>query len=65
MKSLPVEEFLLGLPEETRLQIADTIILLESGHRLKMPLSRRLSNIRPELHELRIRDRSGQVRVFY
>jgi phage-related protein len=61
----PVEEFLLALPEETRLEIADAIVLLESGHRLEMPLSRNLSGIRPGLHELRIRDKSGQVRVVY
>ena len=61
----PVEEFLLSLPEETRLEIADAMVLLESGHRLEMPLSRNLSGIRPGLHELRIRDRAGQVRVIY
>lgn len=61
----PVEEFLLALPEETRLEIADAMVLLESGQRLEMPLSRNLSRIRPGLHELRIRDRAGQVRVVY
>ncbi len=61
----PVEEFLLALPEETRLEIADAMVLLESGQRLEMPLSRNLSSIRPGLHELRIRDRAGQVRVIY
>jgi phage-related protein len=61
----PVEEFLLALPEETRLEIADAMVLLESGQRLEMPLSRSLSGIRPGLHELRVRDRAGQVRVIY
>jgi phage-related protein len=61
----PVEAFLLALPGETRLEIADALVLLESGHRLEMPLSRNLSGIRPGLHELRIRDRAGQVRVIY
>ncbi len=61
----PVEEFLLALPEEARLEIADAMVLLESGQRLEMPLSRNLSGIRPRLHELRIRDRAGQVRVVY
>lgn len=61
----PVEEFLLALPEETRLEIADALVLLESGQRLAMPLSRNLSSIRPGLHELRIRDKAGQVRVVY
>lgn len=27
----PVEEFILGLPEETRLEIADAVALLERG----------------------------------
>jgi phage-related protein len=53
------------LPEEKRLEIADALVLLESGQRLEMPLSRNLSSIRPGLHELRFRDRSGQVRVIY
>ncbi len=30
-----------------------------------MPLSRNLSNIRPGLHELRFREKAGQVRVIY
>lgn len=61
----PVEEFLRGLPEETRLEVADALVLLESGQALAMPLSRSLSGIRPGLHELRFRDRAGQVRVIY
>ena len=61
----PVEEFLLGLPEATRLAVADAIVLLESGRALEMPLSRNLASIRPGLHELRFRDKAGQVRVIY
>jgi len=61
----PVEEFLIALPEETRLEVADAIVLLESGQKLEMPLSRNLSSIRPGLHELRFRDKTGQVRVVY
>ena len=38
----PVEEFFLALPEVTRLEIAAALILLESGHRLEMPLSKNL-----------------------
>ena len=30
-----------------------------------MPLSRNLSGIFPGLHEIRLKDRTGQVRVFY
>lgn len=61
----PVEEFLLGLPEATRLEIFDAVAILQSGSTLSMPLSRNLSGIRFGLHELRVRDRRGQVRVFY
>jgi phage-related protein len=61
----PVEDFLLGLPEATRLEVADAIVLLESGQTLEMPLNRNLASIRPGLHELRFRDKAGQVRVIY
>ena len=61
----PVEEFLLGLPEATRLEVADALLLLEGGQALEMPLSRNLAGIRPGLHELRFRDKAGQVRVVY
>lgn len=60
-----VEEFLLGLPAATRLEIVDAIVLLQGRAHLSMPLSRNLASIRPGLHELRVRDRTGQVRVFY
>ena len=61
----PVEEFVLALPEQTRLEIVDAIALLGSGRKLEMPLSRNLSSIRPGLHELRFQDRAGQVRIIY
>ena len=41
------------------------ISLLDSGRALEMPLSRNLSSIRPGLHELRFRDKAGQVRIVY
>jgi phage-related protein len=47
------------------LEVFDAITLLQNGVVFSMPLSRDLSGIRPGLHELRFRDRSGQVRVFY
>ena len=61
----PVEKFVLALPEQARLEIVDAIALLRSGLKLEMPLSRNLSSIRPGLHELRFRDRAGQVRIIY
>lgn len=60
-----MEDFLLGLPEATRLEVVDALLLLESGQALEMPLSRNLAGIRSGLHELRFRDRAGQVRVIY
>ncbi len=60
-----VEEFVSELPESTRLEFVDAINLLAEGQSLSMPLSRNLSSIRPGLHELRFRDKAGQVRVFY
>ncbi len=61
----PVEDFLRGLPEATRLEVADALLLLESGQTLGMPQSRNLGAIHPGLHELRLRDRAGHVRVIY
>ena len=61
----PVEEFVLSLPNKTRWEFADAIVLLESAQKLELPLSRNLSSIRPGLHELRFRDKAGQVRVIY
>lgn len=56
---------MLGLPSATQLEVADAVVLLESGKILSMPISRNLSSIKPGLHELRFRDKAGQVRVFY
>ena len=61
----PVEEFIMSLPESTRLEVFDAISLLDSGKTLVMPHSKNLSSIRPGLHELRLRDKVGQVRVIY
>lgn len=61
----PVEEFLREQSEEIRTAFLDAVNLLTSGQRLSMPLSRNLSGVFPGLHELRLKDRSGQIRVFY
>ena len=53
------------MPESTKLEVADALVLLDSGKTLAMPLSRSLSRIRPGLSELRFRDRAGQVRLIY
>ncbi len=63
-KSL-VKEFILALSDEARREIFDAVLLLEQGQVLAMPLSRNLASIHPALHELRLKDRAGQIRVFY
>jgi phage-related protein len=61
----PVKEFIFALPEEKKREFIDALELLELGQTLVMPLSRNLASIYPGLHELRLRDRAGQIRVFY
>jgi len=61
----PVEEFLVDCSFQIRADFFDAISLLDAGRVLGMPLSRNLSGIYPGLNELRLADRSGQVRIFY
>ena len=61
----PVEEFLADCSKGVQTEFVDAVTLLESGLSLSMPLSRPLPSIAPSLHELRFRDRGGQVRFFY
>lgn len=61
----PVEEFLAECSEGIRSDFFDALSMLLGGHNLSLPLSRNLSSIHAGLHELRLKDRRGQVRVFY
>ncbi len=61
----PVEEFLLDCSLEIRSAFLDAVNLLAGGQNLSMPVSRPLANIHQGLHELRMKDRNGQVRIFY
>ncbi len=61
----PVEEFLHDCSKEMRADFFDAANLLASGLSLSFPLSRNLSSIHSGLHELRLKDRTGQIRVFY
>jgi len=61
----PVEDFLAGMPRDIQLDFLDAISKLTRGYLLSMPLSRNLSNIVSGLHELRFKDRAGQIRFFY
>ncbi|MBI1908873.1 MAG: type II toxin-antitoxin system RelE/ParE family toxin [Deltaproteobacteria bacterium] len=61
----PVEEFLREQSEEIRSNFVDATALLVSGQTLSMPLARHLSGIYPGIYELRMKDRNGQIRIFY
>jgi len=61
----PVKEFIASLPGETRAEILALLRRLENGEVLSMPQSRSMSSLAHGLHELRVRDSEGQVRVFY
>ena len=61
----PVEEFLKHCSESIQSDFVDALSLLSQGMKLQMPLNRPLSSIYSGLHELRFKDRSGQVRFFY
>ncbi len=60
-----METFLRECSKEVQGEFLDAVSLLEQGRVLPMPLSRNLSNIYHGLHELRFKDRGGQVRFFY
>jgi phage-related protein len=61
----PVEAFLKDCSRTVQQEFLDAVALLEQGKLLSMPLSRSLSSVYHGLHELRFRDRGGQVRFFY
>ena len=61
----PVEEFLARLSQEMRTDFMDSLLLMEEGRSLSMPISRNLSSVHRGLHELRLKDRSGAYRFFY
>ena len=61
----PVEEFLQECSAGLRGDFFDAVSLLSAGQVLQMPVSRNLSSVHAGLHELRLKDRAGQVRVFY
>ncbi len=61
----PVEEFLNECSQELRGDFFDAINLLALGQNLTMPVSKNLASIHHGLHELRLKDRSGQIRIFY
>ena len=46
-------------------QIAETLDLLAAGVSIGMPLSRPIPDIAHGVHELRVKDHTGQYRIFY
>lgn len=48
-----------------RLRLAELLDLLSAGENLGMPVSRPMSGVASGVHELRLKDISGQYRVFY
>lgn len=54
-----------SLSLDLRFRIAELLDLLASGESIGMPLSRPMPDLVTGAHELRIKDRSGQYRVFY
>lgn len=61
----PVEEFLSDCSTDIRSDFFDAVNLLVAGQVLAMPLSRNLASIHQGLHELRLKDRNGPIRIFY
>ena len=61
----PVREFLLECSKDLRSDSWNAVDSLETRENLTMPLSRNLSNIHSGLHELRLKDHTGQFRFFY
>lgn len=54
-----------ALPDEIRGDLSDALARLDTGLSLSMPLSRPMPSIGRGVHELRLKDRSGQYRVVY
>ncbi len=52
-------------PQPIKEDILDAIAKLRIGLSLSMPLSRSMPSIGTNVHELRLKDRSGQFRVIY
>lgn len=61
----PIEDFLSTLSIEVKEDYFDAEDRLAQGENLTMPLSKPLSNIHKNLHELRFKDAAGIYRFFY
>ena len=61
----PCQREVLTFPAEVRGDLADALARLDVGMKLFMPLSRPMPSIGRGVHELRLKDRSGQYRVVH
>lgn len=61
----PIREFIDELSYLLQEELVEAIDVLESGEILKMPLSKPLYNVYRGLNELRLKDNSGNYRIFY
>lgn len=60
-----VKPILRDFPEDIRREIGKAIFELQQGAKLTMPLARAMPEIGSNVHEIRVKDRSGAYRVFY
>ena len=54
-----------SLPLAVREDLADALALLDEGLTLSLPLSRPMPSLGRGVHELRLKDRSGNYRIIY
>ena len=52
-------------PKAARQELGETLLKIQWGATIGMPLSRPMPDVAPGVSELRIRDRSGIYRAFY
>ena len=60
-----VEKLQMSWPVAIKVDLANLLALLAAGESLGMPVSRPMPSVGVGVHELRIKDRTGQYRVFY
>lgn len=59
------EAELKDFPKDVLGDFLDCVAKLRSGIKLSMPISRTMPSLGKAIHELRLKDRSGQFRVIY
>ena len=54
-----------GFPKEIKLEFGRLLLSLQKGEKLSMPTSRPMDNIFKGMAEIRMKDESGNFRIFY